>query len=76
MAHASSLGNFKKYFEVAQVLILVCLEVDDLILTKMSPTQDTNGMKLWQCNDCGYTRERKSDVKRHIEYKHVDLQVS
>ena len=58
------------------ISVVYCLEVDDLILTKMCPTQDSNGMKLWQCNDCGYTRERKSDVRRHIEHKHVDLQVS
>ena len=28
----------------------------------MSQAVDERGMKLWQCNDCGYARERKSDV--------------
>ena len=54
----------------------IILALDNLILSKMSQTQDTSGMKLWQCEECGYARERKSDVFKHIERRHIDVQVS
>ena len=34
------------------------------------------GIKLWNCNDCGYARERKSDVTKHIERIHFTMEVS
>ena len=42
----------------------------------MSYFQDSNGSKMWQCNACGHARERKTDIKRHIESKHIDMQLS
>ena len=42
----------------------------------MSQAVDERGMKLWQCIDCGYARERKSDVTKHVERRHIEMQVS
>ena len=51
------------------------LDLDSIITEKMSPCVDEKGMKLWQCNDCGYARERKSDVSKHVERRHIEMQV-
>ena len=51
------------------------LDLDSIITEKMSPGVDEKGMKLWQCNDCGYARERKSDVSKHVERRHIEMQV-
>ena len=37
---------------------------------------DERGMKLWQCSDCGYARERKSDVTKHVERRHIEMHVT
>ena len=58
------------------LIFSIILALDNLILSKMSQTQDTSGMKLWQCEECGYARERKSDVFKHVERRHIDVQVS
>ena len=43
----------------------------------MSSRSSTDiGGKVWHCDDCGYVRERKSDIVRHIERKHIDMQVA
>ena len=62
---------------INQVKIFVCdiLELDELILSKMDYYQDTNGHKIWQCKECHYNQS-KSKVFKHIERKHVELQVN
>ena len=52
------------------------LDLDNIIKEKMSQAVDERGMKLWQCNDCGYARERKSDVTKHVERRHIEMQVA
>ena len=42
----------------------------------MTPAVDEAGNKLWQCTDCGYARERKSDIRRHVERKHIEMRVA
>lgn len=42
----------------------------------MGETYDELGKKLWQCNVCLYTRAKKSNVSNHIEYKHMQIQVT
>jgi len=34
-----------------------------------------DGRKNWLCNDCSYTSKIKTDVKKHIERKHLSLTV-
>ena len=62
---------------INQVKIFVCdiLELDELILSKMDYYQDANGHKIWQCKECHYNQS-KSKVFKHIERKHVELQVN
>ena len=52
------------------------LELDDMISSKMSHTVFEDGSKMWQCHECDYVQSRKSDVTKHIERKHLDLQIS
>lgn len=54
---------------------VLLLDLDNIIIKKMSQAVDERGMKLWQCNDCGYARERKSDVTKHVERRHIEVQV-
>ena len=54
---------------------ILFLDLDNIIIKKMSQAVDERGMKLWQCNDCGYARERKSDVTKHVERRHIEMQV-
>ena len=51
------------------------LDLDNIIIAKMAQTVDEAGNKLWQCTDCGHARERKSDIQRHVERKHIEMQV-
>ena len=52
------------------------LDLDNIIMAKMAQTVDEAGNKLWQCTDCGHARERKSDIQRHVERKHIEMQVA
>ena len=54
----------------------IFLEIDDLIMSKMGPVQDFNGHRFWQCHDCDYKKPSKADVFKHVERRHVELQVS
>ena len=40
----------------------------------MSQTYDSNNQKVWNCNVCNYARKRVSDVRKHIERKHINIQ--
>ncbi len=59
------------YFNIA-----LFLDLDSIIIEKMTQAVDEEGNKLWQCNECGYARERKSDIRRHVERKHIEMQVA
>ena len=54
----------------------IFLEIDDLIMSKMGPVQDIHGHRFWQCHDCEYKKPSKADVFKHVERRHVELQVS
>ena len=51
------------------------LDIDALVLSKMVAVQDNQGLKYWSCNDCNYMKRSKGDVFKHVERKHVDLEV-
>jgi len=51
-------------------------EADDLIQSKMSVIQDYHGHKFWQCSECDYRKKSKADVFKHVERRHVEIQVS
>ena len=51
------------------------LDIDALVLSKMVAVQDNQGLKYWSCNDCDYMKRSKGDVFKHVERKHVDLEV-
>merc|ERR1719273_1255136 len=50
-------------------------ELDEIVASKLTQIL-VDGKKLWQCSDCDYVRERKSDLTKHIERRHSDLGVS
>jgi len=41
------------------------------IATKILESVDENGLKVWQCVDCGFARKKKSVIVYHVEYKHL-----
>ena len=47
-----------------------CLEAKD-VEANMVPIFDEFG-KAWQCAQCGYSTRRKSDLKDHIDAKHIE----
>ena len=56
--------------------VLIYLEVDAVILSKMVKIQDTMGQRLWKCAECDYAKKLKGDVFKHVERKHVELTVT
>ena len=45
-------------------------------MLKMASVQDYSGHKFWKCIDCDYKKQSKADVFKHVERRHIDLQVS
>ena len=45
-----------------------------VIQTKLIREENEEGGLLWRCIECGHSNNRKQDVERHIERKHVDSQ--
>jgi len=41
------------------------------VATKILESVDANGLKVWQCVDCGFARKKKSVIVYHVEYKHL-----
>ena len=41
----------------------------------MSKLQDVRGQRLWKCLECDYVKKLKGDVFKHIERKHIDINV-
>ena len=41
----------------------------------MVAVQDDHGHKFWSCTDCDYMKRSKGDVFKHVERKHVELEV-
>ena len=62
-------------------MLLNCLvffadaEVEGLLMDKIMPIMDDNGKRMWACNVCTYTRKLKNDVVKHVERRHLDLQL-
>ena len=53
------------------------LDIADLVTSSMTAVQDDQtGQKLWQCNQCFYTKRFKSHVVKHIERMHVKVSMS
>ena len=46
-------------------------ELDRQISTLMRKCQNEEGYSVWQCDVCGQRIQRKNDIKRHIEAKHL-----
>jgi len=46
---------------------------NDLVITKLVECRDLDGRKGWQCTECGFERNKRYDVTRHIEQKHLNL---
>ena len=42
----------------------------------MSQVTDETGRKTWICSDCGYASERKNNMEKHVERKHLHLALS
>ena len=47
------------------------INVSELILSKMSSFLSEGGT-TWQCNECFYSSKFKTNVREHIEAKHVE----
>lgn len=50
-------------------------EVEGLLMDKIMPIMDDNGKRMWACTVCDYTRKLKNDVVKHVERRHLDLQL-
>ena len=48
--------------------------LDQEVQSKMNQVIDSTGQKVWNCIVCSYARKRISDVRKHIERKHIDMQ--
>jgi len=45
----------------------------DEVSSKMSIILDEDNKRVWSCNECYYRKKSRTDVKRHIECKHLNL---
>lgn len=52
---------------------LLLIDVDSKVDEKLIEDKGHMGQKLWVCRDCGFSRQAKWDVKRHIEQKHLEM---
>ena len=51
-----------------------CVEVNDLVNTKLREGRGIGGKKMWSCAECGFERKERHDVARHIE-QHLNLSI-
>jgi len=49
--------------------------VESLLMDKIMPIMDDTGKRMWACTVCDYTRKLKNDVVKHVERRHLDLQL-
>ena len=48
------------------------LDLQRMIGARLQKTHDeTSGVSLWQCLDCGHSSRSKSDCSKHVEAKHI-----
>jgi len=48
------------------------LDLQRMIGARLQKTHDeTSGVSLWQCLDCGHCSRSKSDCSKHVEAKHI-----
>ena len=60
---------FEIYFAFT---IVYCQGLDTLVKEKMVQTV-TNGIKLWNCLDCGYGSAKTTNITKHIERMHMNV---
>ena len=49
------------------------IDFTDEVSSKMSIILDEDNKRVWSCNECYYRKKSRTDVKRHIECKHLNL---
>lgn len=45
----------------------------EMVHSKMKRFKDHNNLSFWTCIECEYTSKKSSDVFKHVERVHLDL---
>ena len=48
-------------------------ELDAIVKEKMVETVDNAGKKIWSCSLCGYISNKTTNMYKHIERKHLNV---
>merc|ERR1712203_1212347 len=51
-------------------------ELDLIVKEKMLETIDDAGKKIWSCSICYYTSNKTTNMYKHIERKHLNVNLS
>jgi len=50
--------------------------IEGEVLKKMIPSTDEFGLKMWQCSECEYKVKNSNDLRKHVERKHLQCNVT
>ena len=53
------------------MILFFYLDIDEVVEEKIMRTESETGFPTFVCTDCGYSSDRKHNIKRHVESKHV-----
>ena len=61
-----------RFLEILQYLFELFVDVDALLASFMQKITDENQVQVWQCMQCGKTSRYITNMKDHVEAKHLE----
>ena len=71
-AHKRTTSAIKVF---GQILLFADAEVERLLMDKVLVNTDDMGRRMWSCGVCDYSRKLKNDVVKHVERRHLNLEL-
>ena len=63
------------YCDFQLIVMFLDTDIETLLVDKLVQHTDEHGRKVWMCTQCDYVKAHKHDVMKHVERKHLNLQI-